>query len=314
MLKILASVLALLMGALALACAAPVPTPIPTPTPLPTATPDIPATVAARVAAIPTATPYPTATPWPTATPRPTVTPYPTATPQPTHTPYPTATVLPTSTPYPTPTARPTPTPYPRATWYPANTPYPTPTATPLPPLKYPRRLLLFGPESGVIDHEPNDGVLELFRGPYTAADVLVEATIYNPYATGNAYWEHGFLLRAGAFNYQHWVSIDSDGDWEHFHRLGETKALDRTTRRTPDINTAPGGKNHLAVVMTGATGRLYINGKYQGNIDFSAITEPGRISVFLDEDFSGRTRFEDFTVWRWDAELVRLSPELAGP
>ena len=302
--KTLASVLALLMGALALACAAPVPTPIPTPTPLPTATPDIPATVAARAATIPTATPYPTATPWPTATPRPTVTPYPTATLRPTHTPYPTATVLPTSTPYPTATARPTHTPYPKATWYP----------TPLPPLKYPRHLLLFGPESGSITHEPGDGFLEVFRGPYTAADVLVEATIYNPYASPTADWEHGFLLRHSGRNRQHWVSIDSDGDWEHFHRLGESKALDRTIWWTPDINTAPGGKNHLAVVMIGATGRLYINGKYQATLDLSAITDGGRISVFLDEDFSGRTRFEDFTVWRWDAELVRRAPELAGP
>ena len=302
--KTLASVLTLLMGALVLACAAPVPTPIPTPTPVPTATPDIPATVAARVAAIPTATPYPTATPWPTATPRPTVTQYPTATPRPTHTPYPTATVLPTSTPYPPPTARPTHTPYPRATWYP----------TPLPPLKYPRRLLLFGPESGSITHEPGDGFVEVFRGPYTAADVLVEATIYNPYASPTADWEHGFLLRHSGRNRQHWVSIDSDGDWEHFHRLGETKALDRTTRWTRAINTVPGGKNHLTVVMTGATGRLYINRRYQATLDLSAITGPGRISVFTDDDLAGITRFEDFTVWRWNAELVRLSPELAGP
>ena len=292
MVKTLASILALLIGVLVLACAAPVPTPIPTPTPVPTATPDIPATVAARVAAIPTATPYPTATPWPTATPRPTVTPYPTATPRPTHTPYPTATPRPTYTPYPT------------ATRYP----------TPLPPLKYPRHLLLFGPESGAIAHEPGDGFLEVFQGPYMSGDVLVEATIYNPYASPTAYWEHGFLLRHSGRNHQHWVSIDSDGDWGHFHRLGETKALDRTTRWTRAINTAPGGKNHLTVVMTGATGRLYINRRYQATLDLSAITGPGRISVFLDEDFSGRTRFEDFTVWRWDAELVRRAPELAGP
>ena len=311
MLKTLASVLALLIGSLALACAAPVPTPIPTATPVPTATPDIPATVAARAAAIPTATPYPTATSWPTATPRPTVTLYPTATPRPTHTPYPTATVLPTSTPYPTPTARPTSTPYPRATWYPAHTPYPTPTATPLPPLKYPRRLLLFGPESGVITHEPGDGFLEEFRGPYTGEDVLVEATFYNPYTTPNAYWEHGFLLRNSGRNYLHWVSIDRDGMWDHFHRLGETKALDQRTTRTFDINTAPGGKNHLAVVMTGATGRLYINGNYQTTLDLSAITKGGRIKVFLNDGSDGSTWFEDFTVWRWDAELVRRNPEL---
>ena len=115
--------LAMLIAALALACAAPVPTPIPTPTPVPTATPDIPATVTARLAALPTATPYPTLTPWPTATPRPTLTPYPTPTAVPTATPYP------TSTPYPTPTAYPTATPDIR---YQVVTPTPEPTPGPL--------------------------------------------------------------------------------------------------------------------------------------------------------------------------------------
>ena len=123
MLKAPVSIVALLLLTLAaLACAVP-----PPPTPIPTATPDIPATVTARVAAIPTATAYPTGTPYPTATPRPTVTPYPTATPRPTYTLYPTPTAVPTAALYPTST------PYPTATSYPTYTPYPTPTPTPAP-------------------------------------------------------------------------------------------------------------------------------------------------------------------------------------
>ena len=307
MLKSLIPALVLLTFAAALACAPPPPTPIPT------ATPDIPATVTAQVAAVPTATAYPTNTPHPTVTPRPTVTPDPTNTPRPTYTLYPTPTAVPTAPPYPTNTPYPTVTPRPTYSPRPTYTPLPTllPTATPLPPLKYPRRLLLYGPESGVLTHEPDDGFLEEFEGPYTAEDVLVEATFYNPYTTRNAYWEHGFLLRNGGRSYLHWVSINRDGEWEHFHRLGESKALDRTTVRSRDVNTAPGGKNHLSVVMTGATGRIYINGKYQGRLDLSAITSSGRIKVFTDDELAGSTRFEDFTVWRWDAELVRRSPEL---
>ena len=296
-----------LLAAVLMACAAPPPTPVPT------ATPDIPATVTAQVAAVPTATAYPTNTPFPTATPRPTVTPYPTNTPRPTYTPYPTSTPVPTATPYPTNTPYPTATPRPTYSPRPTYTPRPTPrpTATPLPPLKYPRSLLLFGPESGVITHEPDDGFTEVFRGPYIAEDVLVEATFYNPYATGNAYWRHGFVLRDRGAAYQHWVSIDRDGDWEHFHRLGEARALDRVVNRSSDINTEPGEKNHLGVVMTGATGRLYINGEYQGKLDLSAITGAGRIQVLINDEVAGRTKFEDFTVWRWDDELVRRSPEL---
>ena len=65
---------------------------------------------------------------------------------------------------------------------------------------------------------------------------------------------------------------------------------------------------------MIGTTGRVYINGKYQVKLDLSAITEAGRINVFLDDDSAGSTEFEDFTVWRWDEELVRRSPELDTP
>ena len=123
----------LLIGSLALACAAPAPTPIPTPTLVPTATPDIPATVTARVDALPTATAYPTLTPYPALTRVPTTTPYPTGTPRPTLTPQPTPTAWPTYTPYPTPTALPTYTPYPTPTPRPTYTPYPTPTSIPTP-------------------------------------------------------------------------------------------------------------------------------------------------------------------------------------
>ena len=122
--------LAMLIAALALACAAPVPTPIPT------ATPDIPATVTARMAAIPTATPYPTLTPWPTATPRPTLTPWPTATP------YPTATALPTYTPYPTATPD---------IRYQVVTPTPEPTRGPL------ANWRVHSPRSTYTIHIPNE-------------------------------------------------------------------------------------------------------------------------------------------------------------
>ena len=178
-----------------------------------------------------------------------------------------------------------------------------------MPPLKYDRALLLFGPESSVINHAPNDRSVEVFRGIDTSADVLVEATFHNPYSVEGRYWEHGFLLRHSRVNYLHWVSIDSDGDWQHFHRLDESDGLDRITVRSSDINTAPGGENILTVVMTGATGRLYINGKYQGGLDLKAITGKGEINVFVDDDSAGRTRFEDFGVWKWDEALAGQLP-----
>ena len=128
LLKAIPALVCLLILALAVIACAPA---------APPATPNIPATVTARLSAIPTATPYPTFTPYPTPTKVSTATPYPTATPLPTATPYPTPTALPTYTPYPTATAYPTYTPYPTPTPTPRPTSTPRPTATPIPTVKW---------------------------------------------------------------------------------------------------------------------------------------------------------------------------------
>ncbi len=284
------------------------PTAAAVPSPAAPPTPDTPATVAARVqatlAAIPTALPesaptlQPTPTYPPTYTPQPTHTPFPTYTPQPTYTPFPIAT--PTSTPTPPPTATPT----------------LRPTPTPLPSLTSDPDLVIFGPESGKIGHEPGNRFLEAFGGAPTDEDVVVEATFHNPYPTGSAYWEHGFLLRDGSVgNYHHFVSINSYGNWTYFHRVGEIAAQGRRSERSPAINTSPRGKNTLAVVMIGPDAWLYVNGKYQARLDFSAITEGGDIQAFVVDDSEGETRFENFTIWKWGPSLaaqlpaVRVSP-----
>ena len=287
------------------------PTATPLPVQEPAPTPNIDATVEARlaatVAAIPTATPVPTATPQPTHTPLPTYTPFPTATP--------TATPTSIPTPTPTPTARPTTTttttPQPTSTPRPTRTP--TPTPMPIPPLESDPALLLFGPESNSITHEPENGLLEVFRGLVTSEDVVVEATFYNSTQRGGNTWEHGFLLRNSRLNYLHWVSIDSAGDWEYFYRLEDVEARGRRNTRSSAINTAAGGKNTLRVVMIGAKGWVYINGQYQSALDLSAVTEGGNISVFVDDDEEGETRFENFTVWKWGESLATQLPEIAN-
>ena len=276
------------------------------PTPVPTATPDIDATVEARLTATvmarPTNTAVPTSTPTPTATPASTATPVPTPTPTATPTLIPTAT--PTAVPTPTPTWFPTWTPRPSFTPTPTRTP--RPTNTPLTPLKYDRALLAFGPVGGTLVHEPNDNFVEAEEGPDIKGDLLVEATFLNPYGADNRYWEHGFLLRDGpARNHQYWLSIDSDGFWETFHRLGDTGLLGRYSEETDDIDRRPGGKNLLQVVIIGNRGWIYINGKLQGGMDLSVDTGGDAVTIFTDDEYEGETRFEDFTVWRWSSSLA---------
>ena len=62
---------------------------------------------------------------------------------------------------------------------------------------------------------------------------------------------------------------------------------------------------------MIGSKGWVYINRKYQGSLDLSAITEGGDIEAVVNDGYEGKTRFEDFTVWRWGESLARQMPEV---
>ena len=164
----------------------------------------------------------------------------------------------------------------------------------------------------GALVHQPNDEFLEVEEGRGTDGDIIVEATFLNPYGSDSRYWEHGFLLKDGpARNHQYWLSIDSDGYWETFHRLGDTGAIDRYSEESDDINRRPGGKNHLQVVVIGERGWVYINGELNGGLDLSVDTGGNGISVFTDDAFVGETRYEDFTVWRWSSALAASFSDL---
>ena len=283
----LSGLVAAVIAVMVAGCAVPTPTPTLAPTPRPTATPtpeatlNLPATVQAGIQA--TMTARPTATPLPT----------------------PTITPAPTATPTPTPTLRPT------ATLTPTPTLVPTPTLTPFPPLKSDPDLLLWGPSSESIIHEPGDGFLEVSDGVQTSGDVVVEATFHNPYSTVSNYWQHGFLLRNIEFDHFHWVSIDSYGEWLYFYRLGDGDDRGFDFSFSSFINTTPGGKNRLRVVMIGTEGWVYINGKYVGSVSLSAITGGGYIRAFIDDDYEGETRVERFTVWKYDSFLARQLPDV---
>ena len=159
--------------------------------------------------------------------------------------------------------------------------------------------------------HEPDDGFLEVMDGPDTQDDVLVEATFLNPYTAENRYWEHGFLLKDQGRNHQYWVSINSYGEWEYFHRLGDTGELGRYAEESIDIDREPGGRNRLQVVITGDRGWVYINGKFQGGMDLGVDTGGDGITILVDDEHPGETSYKDFTVWKWSPGVAKAFVEV---
>ena len=254
---------------------------------------DLDATVQAQVQATVAALPTATAPVPPTAALTPA--PMPTATPKP----------VPTPTPTSTPATKPPPT----AVQTPAPTPAPTPTPDPSTPI--------FGPISGAIIHEPGDRRFEVFKGVRTGEDVMVEVTFFNPYPTTWGSWSYGLLLRNALPNFYHWVRIQSKGSWAHSIRLGnEVSRVDLRSELSSNVDNTAGGRNHLRFIMIGDEGWVYINGKFQGNVDLRGLTDTSPISLVLgdrDEKEGEATRFEDFTIWKWHPDLASLPPTPAA-
>ena len=288
------------------------------PTEAPSPTPDVQATVQAGVRAtmeaMPTHTPTftPTPTPTYTPTPSPTVTPTktptrtPTRTPTPTATPTPTPTETPTPTPTPTPTATPTPTP--------TDTPLPTPTKTPTPTLTptltptetatpTPTPLVSFGPRSGHIVHNPNDGFVPTFDSGVVLADFVAETTFTAPHRPSVATWSSGFLFRRTGSNRFHAVMIHSSGSWSHYLRTGTPGDDDLVQGgSTTAIETRGAPRNHVRVVGAGGTGWLVVNGAHVAELDLGDLTEPGEmrlLGAWFDEDETtgGVTPYQGFSV-----------------
>ena len=160
-----------------------------------------------------------------------------------------------------------------------------------------------FGPESGSLDHDPNDGVIPTFDSGVDLADFVAEATITTPHAIARSTWSSGFQIRRTGRNRGHMVFIHSSGAWFHYLRSGDhDDAKMLQTGSSPAIRTGRDVKNHVRVIASGDTGWLFVNGGYEAELNLSSSTDSGSVallgSVFKgDELAGGSTPFSDFTV-----------------
>ena len=179
----------------------------------------------------------------------------------------------------------------------PTATPTPTPTATPLPASR-----VVFGPVSGSIAHDPDDGTIDTYhaRG-VTTADAIIEARFHNPYSRAEGNWSSGFLFRNPRSNWLHAVVVTDDGVW--YHILGSGSDRERLgAGYSEHIDTGVDGSNFIRVVADGEDGTLSVNGHHVADLDLSGFTEPGAVSAvgayFTGHGIEGKsTRFEDFTI-----------------
>ena len=170
---------------------------------------------------------------------------------------------------------------------------------------------MLFGPEDGQLEHDPDDGSTEVYSALSAPRAILVEAVFHNPHPDADTYWSHGFHLKKGRSNHSYWVGIKSTEVWRHFYRLGSSEQRANREINTSDINTSPGASNLLQVVQLDEVGWVYVNGVYQGSLSMDADTGGDQVRIYVSDKEPGLTQFEDFTVWELDPAMYRDFPEV---
>lgn len=161
----------------------------------------------------------------------------------------------------------------------------------------------VFGPVSGSIDHDPDDGFIDGYDTDVQMTDGIIEATFFNPYSTQVGNWSSGFLFRSGRSNTFHVVAVSSNGAWYHYLRTGDVDTeQDLAAEFSNHIDTTRYGNNHIRIIANGSDGWLFINGELAGELDLSGLTGLGGVSAigsyFQGHGIAGEsTRFEHFTI-----------------
>ena len=188
----------------------------------------------------------------------------------------------------------------------------PVPTPSPKDPF--------FGPESGTIVHDADDGLLATYVGPAIGGELMLEVSFEVPFAPNESHWNFGVQFRGGGHETYHWLEIGSKfgGYYAHRRRAGpEAEPRGSVGERLHGLNMQKGEKNHIRLIVVEKEGWLFVNDRRAAIIPFTLgnLPNPDQINlVILDKneggfeyDRGGFTKFEDFTVWKWHPSLFEL-------
>ncbi len=155
-----------------------------------------------------------------------------------------------------------------------------------------------FGPSSGTLTHDPDDGFIEAGRAMFDAADFVIEATFFNPYSAAAGGFDYGFQFRDVGDN-AYFLAVASDASWRLFFGDDPPRAI-VGEGRMPRFRGGVGESNHLSLIAVGERGWLFGNGELVAELKLDAWNESGDVAVitgyYSGHEVSGAaTRFESF-------------------
>ena len=160
-----------------------------------------------------------------------------------------------------------------------------------------------FGPVSGSLDQDPNDGFIPTFDSRMDVADFVAEVTFTTPHDIAGKTWSSGFLVRRTDRSTGHVVVVHRSGRWFHYLRQsGPGGYLLDQVGFSASIRTGEDEQNHVRVIASGSAGWLFVNGDYIAELDLGGVVESGSVALvgafFGSDELEGlSTPYSNFTV-----------------
>jgi hypothetical protein len=164
-------------------------------------------------------------------------------------------------------------------------------------------RVVVYGPNSGSLEHEADDGFIKIESAGVDLQNFVVESWFVNPYSVDEGEWDYGFLFRYAGDNDQYRFAIRSDKVWILLNNTGDADGTMIASGDLPDLKVGESDSNHVRLICQGDHGYFYLNGMFISDLDLSARQNSGDIyiatGIYSGREISGRsTGYQDFTIW----------------
>ena len=157
----------------------------------------------------------------------------------------------------------------------------------------------VFGPLGGSLFHDA-DELIESESAGVDLRNFAVESVFFNPYPATEGSWDYGFLFHDSGGNENFRLSVGSGGGWTLYDGVAEDPV---NQGELSNLDVSEFGSNRLVLFAYGDQGYFYLNGVFISDLDLSARTNSGDISVatgtFTGDEIEGAvTDYDGFILW----------------
>jgi hypothetical protein len=114
------------------------------------------------------------------------------------------------------------------------------------------------------------------------AADVVMETRFFNPYNRLEHRWDYGLFFRSTTEQGFRLI-IRDDGAWFVSYTDHRRGVIEQTTVQSGTISLfdkAPGGSNHIRLVVLGEEGLFFVNANFVATLDLRKTVNSGKAGV----------------------------------